>query len=197
MKKELGNKIIKKKKKHDKFSKDNIKRKIQVHYIKFLRDLLNHIIKVILKENIEFKPLDYKFIMKIDKSSFISLKNESLGNIFKEHISPKYKNDKKNNNIEIYNTIINKSEILKNILGKKYLEFINLYYKNNKKINLLKYGFDKDIILPNSIKSYEDLIKKNETDLSRDKLYNNKIQKIIEGDFISPYFICKPNALNF
>ena len=30
---------------HDKFSKDNIKRKIQVYYIKFLGDLLNNIIK--------------------------------------------------------------------------------------------------------------------------------------------------------
>ena len=185
----------KKKKKHDKFSKDNIKRKIQVHYIKFLRDLLNLIIKEILKENIEFKPLDYKFKMKIDKSSFMSLKKQSLGNIFKEHISPRCKNDQKFYNIQIYNKIINKSKILKNILDKKYLEFINIYYKNKKKINLIKYGLDKDIVLPNNIKTYENLIKKNEADLSRDdKLYNNKILKILEKEFISPIFkskVCK------
>ena len=180
-----------KKKKHDKFAKDNIKRKIQVHYIKFLRDLLNHIIKEVLKENIEFKPLDYQFIMKIDKNSFLSIKSKSLGTIFKENPSPKFK-DYEQKNIEIYNEIINKSEILKNILDKLYLEFINIYYKNTRKINLRKYGLDKDIILPNNIKFYEDLIKMNETDSSSDnEFYINKIEKIIKKEFISEIFICK------
>ena len=175
-----NNKI--KKKKHDKFAKDNIKRKIQVHYIKFLRDLLNHIIKEVLKENIEFKPLDYQFIMKIDKNSFLSIKSKSLGTIFKENPSPKFK-DYEQKNIEIYNEIINKSEILKNILDKLYLEFINIYYKNTRKINLRKYGLDKDIILPNNIKFYEDLIKMNETDSSSDnEFYINKIEKIIKKE---------------
>ena len=41
---------VNKRPKHDKFSKDNIKTKIQVHYIKFLIDLLNIIIKEILRE---------------------------------------------------------------------------------------------------------------------------------------------------
>jgi hypothetical protein len=180
-----------KKKKHDKFAKDNIKRKIQVHYIKFLRDLLNHIIKEVLKENIEFKPLDYQFIMKIDKNSFLSIKSKSLGTIFKENPSPKFK-DYEQKNIEIYNDIINKSEILKNILDKLYLEFINIYYKNTRKINLRKYGLDKDIILPNNIKFYEDLIKMNETDSSSDnEFYINKIEKIIKKEFVSEIFICK------
>ena len=180
-----------KKKKHDKFAKDNIKRKIQVHYIKFLRDLLNHIIKEVLKENIEFKPLDYQFIMKIDKNSFLSIKSKSLGTIFKENPSPKFK-DYEQKNIEIYNEIINKSEILKNILDKLYLEFINIYYKNTRKINLRKYGLDKDIILPNNIKFYEDLIKMNETDSSSDnEFYINKIEKIIKKEFVSEIFICK------
>ena len=180
-----------KKKKHDKFAKDNIKRKIQVHYIKFLRDLLNHIIKEVLKENIEFKPLDYQFIMKIDKNSFLSIKSKSLGTIFKENPSPKFK-DYEQKNIEIYNEIINKSEILKNILDKLYLEFINIYYKNTRKINLRKYGLDKDIILPNNIKFYEDLIKMNETDSSSDnEFYINKIEKIIKKEFVSQIFICK------
>jgi hypothetical protein len=184
-----NNKI--KKKKHDKFAKDNIKRKIQVHYIKFLRDLLNHIIKEVLKENIEFKPLDYQFIMKIDKNSFLSIKSKSLGTIFKENPSPKFK-DYEQKNIEIYNEIINKSEILKNILDKLYLEFINIYYKNTRKINLRKYGLDKDIILPNNIKFYEDLIKMNETDSSSDnEFYINKIEKIIKKEFVSEIFICK------
>ena len=195
-KNEKPEKIRTKKKKHTKFSKDNIKRKIQVHYIKFLRALLNHIIKEILKENIEFKPLDYKFVMKIDKKSFLSIKKKSLGTIFKEHPSPKYK-DYKQMNIEVYNKIINKSPQLKNILDKLYLEFINIYYENTKKIDGRKYGLDKDIILSNNIniKFYDDLKKMNETNSSNDKkIYNNKIDKIIQKEFvspISPVFVCK------
>ena len=185
-----------KKKKHDKFSRDNIKRKIQVHYIKFLRALLNHIIKEILKENIEFKPLDYKFVMKIDKKSFLSIKEKSLGAIFKEHPSPKFK-EYKQMNIEVYNKIINKSKKLKNILDKLYLEFINIYYYNIKKIDGRKYGFDKDIDLSNNIniKFYKDLIETNETNSSSDnELYNNKIKNIMQMEFvskISPVFVCK------
>ena len=185
-----------KKKKHDKFSRDNIKRKIQVHYIKFLRALLNHIIKEILKENIEFKPLDYKFVMKIDKKSFLSIKEKSLGAIFKEHPSPKFK-EYKQMNIEVYNKIINKSKKLKNILDKLYLEFINIYYYNIKKIDGRKYGFDKDIDLSNNIniKFYKDLIETNETNSSSDnELYNNKIKNIMQMEFvskISPVFVYK------
>ena len=129
--------------------------------------------------------------MKIDKISFLSIKSTSLGKIFKDNPSPKFK-DSEQKNIEIYNEIINKSEILKNILDKLYLEFINIYYKNIKKINLRKYGLDKDIILPNNIKFYEDLIKMNETDSSSDnEFYINKIEKIIKKEFVSPIFICK------
>lgn len=180
----------KKRRKHDKFSKDNIKRKIQVHYIKFLRDLLNHIIKEILGENIEFYPLDYKFTMKVNKESFIKLKKTSLGDIFKEHASPKYKDYQKKNK-DIYDYITKKNETIKNILDKLYLEFINIYYKNIKKINLFKYGLDKDITLPNNINFYKNLTKTNEIDSSSDNKYNIKIKKIIESEFISPIFVCE------
>ena len=186
-----------KKKKHTKFSKDNIKRKIQVHYIKFLRALLNHIIKEIFKENIEFKPLDYKFVMKVDKISFLSIKKKSLGTIFKEHPSPKFK-EYKQMNIEIYNKIINKNKKLKNLLDKLYLEFINIYYYNIKKISGRKYDFDKDIDLSNNnnIKFFEDLLKMNETNSSKDnELYKIKIENIMQKEFVSevsPVFvICK------
>lgn len=183
---------VNKRPKHDKFSKDNIKTKIQVHYIKFLIDLLNIIIKEILREDIKFYPLKYKFVKEINNKSFNYIKMKSLGEIFKFNVSPKYKKYELLN-IEVYDEVTQKSQILKNILDKPYLEFIKIFYFNKKKLNLLEYGLNKDIILPNNIHFYEDLVKKNKSGSSiEDKLYHNKIKKIIFTDFIgSPFFECK------
>ena len=180
-----------KKHKHDKYSRDNIKRKIQVHYLKFLRDVINQIIKEILNKDIQFKSLSYKFAMKVDKDSFIKLKKTSLGNIFKKNVSPKYD---KTSNVEIYEKITKESVVLKNILDKNfYLEFIDYFYSNKRIINLSKYGLDKVIILSNDIEFFEHLIKNNETDsLIGNKLYQNKLTKILEEEFIGPskIFVC-------
>ena len=182
----------KKKGKHDKYSKDNIKRKIQVHYLKFLMGVINQIIKEILNKDIQFKPLSYDFAMKVDKDSFIKLKNTSLGEIFKYNVSPKYD---KTSNEEIYKKITKESVVLKNILDKKfYLEFIDYFYYNKKNINLSKYGLNKVIIFSNDIEFFEHLIKINETDsLSDNELYQNRLKKILEKEFIgaSKLFVCE------
>lgn len=192
----LGKKRLRK---HDKYAKDNIKRKIQVNYLKFLRNLLNEINKELLHDhknlkNIEFYPLDYNFTKEVRKKNFESLKKTTLGDIFKYNVSPKFKNYK-NLNIQIYNKITGENEIIKNILDKTYLEFFNVYYLNIKTINLSKYGLDKNIIFSSDIGSYKDLLKKKNNDsisLTDDINYHKKIEKCIKSDFISsdkPIFI--------
>ena len=57
---------------HNKFSKDNIKRKIQVHYLKFLRNLINQVIDELWQKekniiNLHFYRLNYKFAIKNNK----------------------------------------------------------------------------------------------------------------------------------
>ena len=74
------------------------------------------------------------------KNSFDLLKNTSIGDIFKNNLSPKFR--KKNLNIDVYNKITQKSEIVKKILDKLYLEFFNVYYLNQKIINLSEYGLN-------------------------------------------------------
>ena len=173
---------------HDKYSKDNITRKIQIHYLKFLRNFANSLIKKILFENnnsknVEFYPLNHQFLRNINKEAVDSLKNNCIGEILKDNISPRYKS---NINIDVYNLVTSENDIIKNIFKQKYLYFFNDFYYNKKKINLSEFGF-KELILSNDIELYEDLIKKNKTNsLSDDQKYINKMEKIIKKDF-SPH----------
>ena len=185
-------KLIGKKKKHDKTAKDNIKRKIQVNYIKFLRNLLNQINFELLRdyennENIKFFPLNYNFKKQITKNGFDSLKKQTLGDIFKNNVSPKFKNYQ-NLNIQVYKEITDKSETIKNILDKTYLEFFNVFYLNKKTLNLSKYGLNKTIILSSDIGFFKDLLKKDDSDSEcsneDDIYYQKRIEECIKRYFM-------------
>ena len=68
-----------------------------------------------------------------------------------------------------------------------YLEFFNVYYLNQKIINLSEYGLNKNIILSENIGFYKDLIKINDKE---DDIYHQKIEKCIKKDFIGiPIFV--------
>ena len=174
----------KRERKHDKNAKDNILRKIQANYIKFLENLLNQINIELLqnyesKEDIQFFPLNCKMKKKINKVYFDLLKKQTLGDIFKDNVSPKFKNYEKLN-IKVYNQITDKSEIIKTILDKTYLEFFDVYYLNKKTINLSKYGLNRTIILSSNIELYKDLLKNNTSDIE----YQKKIEKCIKTEFM-------------
>jgi 23S rRNA maturation mini-RNase III len=188
------NRVNNKRPKHDKFSRDNIKRKIQVDYLKFLVNLINKIIDEIVYEghntnNIKFFPINYEFAKKVNKNSFDSLKNTTIGDIFKDNVSPRFKKYK-NLNKDVYNIIIkqNQNQIIKNILDKKYLEFFKSYYLHEEKINLFKYGLNQNIILSDNMGFYKDLIEKNKTsNIIEDVKYRDKMKRCIIKDFF-----CKP-----
>ena len=95
-----------KRKKHDKFSKDNIERKLYTHYFKFLVELINKLIKEIIRinytdvdikgktfsQNFQFRRLSYNnFLKNICEKSFKKLKTESIKEIFIKNASTKYK----------------------------------------------------------------------------------------------------------
>lgn len=118
------------------------------------------------------------------------LKKTSIGDIFKNNLSPKFK--KNNLNIDVYNKITQKSKIIKEILDKLYLEFFSVYYLNQKIINLSKYGLNKNIILSENIGFYKDLINKKKINDEEDEKYHQKIEKILKVDFIGiPIFVVK------
>ena len=173
---------------HDKFSTDNLLRKIQVHYISFIVSFLNEILEQLdLKQ--QFLKLDYVFKKNVNMKFVESLKQKNLGEIICNKISGKYKKDE-NANLKIYEEV-KKNEVLNNILSENYLRFFkNIYYKNNKNINLKEYGLDKDIKLSKKVKLFDDLLKeKNASDI--DKEYEKKINECAIQNYCQVQFIKK------
>ena len=185
LKKKRGRKIIndsnqKNSKIHDKFSSDNLLRKIQVHYLSFIRNFLNDILKYLNYKERFFK-LDYKFTKKVNKKFVKELKSKTLGEIISNIISDKYRKYESNKNKEIYE-IVKKNEVLNNILSENYLKlFKKVYFKSKKKLNLKEYGLDIDIILSKDVKMYEDLLKK---DKDGNKEYEKELNKCAIRNFM-------------
>ena len=177
--------INRKRLRHTRLAKDNIKRKINVYYSRFVCSLLNDIIKQLLNENIQFFQLSHSFTKNVTRTAFNSLKNKSLGDVFKDNVSPKY-NKKKNwkkLNTKIYNKI-SRNKILKNILDKPYFEFFKDFLHHNKILNLSKYGLNQDILLLNNNNYFNALKKNNKTDdLIADQKYFIKMDEIINKEF--------------
>ena len=189
----------KKRKSHDKYDRDNIKRKVQVHFLKFLVNFINKSILEIIKkynnfnindndknfiDKIQFKPLDYNFSKNITSASFNSLKSKSIKEIFKENTSPKFK---KYNNKDIYNNIIEINKDIELLLNSTYLEFFKVFYESQNIINLRKYGFDLDINL-DDIKKFDAFCEEQEKDDNFEQ-YIKRMNDCIKRDFIIKKFL--------
>ena len=173
------------KKAHDKYSTDNLLRKIQVHYLSFIISFVNDILKN-LNYKQRFLKLDYQFKKNINKKFFDSLKGKTIKEIICNKISNKYKNQSKDTNKIIYEEIKN-DKILNNLLSENYLNlFRKIYYKNSEYINLKEYGLDKDILLSKEVKIFKDLIEA--FDSNEEKDYKKNIIKCAIKNYL-------PNSL--
>ena len=204
--KKYGTRKIKKVayKKHDKMEKDNIVRKIQVHYCNFLISFINEIIQKIIidesykTENAEeiihmkdyhFNNIDYKFKSNIKKDFMEKTENMKIMEIIcpPKDFCAKYNIDNKNedimNKIEIKNNpIINK------ILNQKYLYYFNeIYYQNKRNLNISEENESIDIVLSNNTKMFNDLIFKNKDD----KNYIIKLKRVVMQNFSKPKYMFK------
>ena len=175
----------KKSKRHDRFSNDNILRKINNHSlnstISFFNDFFKHLN---IKE--KFCKLSYKSKINIKKNYFYKIKKKSLGKIISSKISKKYNKHDENDNNNIYKNYKN-HEVLKRIFEMDYATFFKRYYMESKKcINLKDFGLEIEIILSDECKMYNDLIesirKSNDEDNEK---YIESIQKCIEKNFYS------------
>ena len=198
----------KRRKPHTKYSRDNIKRKIQVNYLKFLVNFVNLIIRVLFKkysgfndefenkkisDKYQFKKLNYgKFAMKTDNDSFNSLKSKKLLEIITLNTNGKNKNNK---NDEVYKNLFKIKHKLEKILNQSYLEFFPIYYQKENYTNLKKYGLDIDISLEN-LKRFDFFIKKEKEkikELENKEKYEKGIEESIRENFMtnSHLFIVK------
>ena len=198
----------KRRKPHTKYSRDNIKRKIQVNYLNFLVNFINLIIRVLSKkysgfndefenkkigDKYQFKKLNYgKFAMKTDNDSFNSLKSKKLLEIITLNTNGKNKNNK---NDEVYKNLFKIKHKLEKILNQSYLEFFPIYYQKENYTNLKKYGLDIDISLEN-LKRFDFFIKKEKQkikELENKEKYEKGIEESIRENFMtnSHLFIVK------
>ncbi len=168
---------------HDKFSTDNILRKIQVHYMTFIISSSNAILKD-LNYKEKFLKLDYSFKKVINIDYFESLKKKSLIEIICNNISKKYKDKGENINYEIYEKI-KENEVLKNFFNENYITFFKeVYYKSDKIINFEKYGLDRAITLSNDVKMFKDLLANNRDDAGNNKEYIENINLCVSQNYI-------------
>ena len=168
-------------KKTRKYEKDNILMKLQGHFMTFIIKFLNSVLEEQnYDKKLRFKDLEHSFKKDIRLKNFESLKRKQLKEIITNKISSKNKINDENFNKNLYEKMKN-DELVKNILQENYLYlFRNIYYKNERIIDLKKYGKDVIITLSDDIKMYKDI----ET---TDKKYINKLDNYVKKN----YFSCK------
>ena len=171
----------KKEKNHDKYSPDNIKRKIQVHYQSFIPLSINDILEScgIRKK---FYKLEYEFKKIVNKSHFKYLINSNIGDIISKEISNKYKKKNKNNNSSVH-TYFKTNKVLENIFEMNYLDFFrNFYMKKEKIVDLKIFGIDKIITLSEKTETYYDLLEKLKKE--EDEKYIKLIDECIKDNYL-------------
>lgn len=184
-----NNKII-----HDRNSKDNLIGKIQCHYLKFLVNFTNEIIKQYLKElHVFFIPFDHQETCSVSATFINKLKNYSLADLFtKLQKSKKYSKYKEEHNLHVYQKIcLNFPQMKKFLDETNYLDLFNsVYYKEDayqrsRKVDMKEFGLDYEIVLTEKIEMKKDLLNKN----IEDKNYSG--YKMIMENAVRDYYLGK------
>lgn len=178
--------IRKGKKTHTASDDDNILRKIQVHFLSFVTNYINDIIRKLMKDKSVplFKNIDYK-IKKLVNHKFIEeLKSKNIAELLQLRPSPKLKIHDEFANKDIYNKICLLCPFMKEYLHRSYLSLFKEYYFNNNRIFIVN---GEIIPLSTRTKTFNDLINKNFE-------YKEKIKYIAINYFLNKYKrLKKPN----
>ena len=124
------------KKIHGADAKDNIMKKIQVHFLSFIVNYTNDVINSLIKDKHvpRFKSLAYEIKRFIRKKYLEELKTKTIGEILQFQVTTKTKNSDKNINKNIYKIIYEKYPCLQNFFKKTFLELFKQYFNNKNKI---------------------------------------------------------------
>jgi len=170
---------------HDKYSTDNIKGRIQRHYISFLMEYLNDLLEYFGYKD-KFLDIAYQFKKDVSKKYISFLKGITIGELLSKKRSSKFRTYNIDHNMNVYNKVIN-NPVINKILSEKYITlFKDVYYKNKTIINLKKYGFNKDISLDiKKVKMFEHLLENSTNEIEpKDEEYIKKIIKIVKTNYL-------------
>ena len=165
-------------KSHTKYDQDNVIRKIQVDFYKFLVCFINDILKN-FGTNEKFLKISYEYIKKVKKENIELFKSTEIGKILSQKISTKYRKifqdgEDKNNKLYLEVTKIDK---IKRILSETSIKiFRDYYYKNKKDLSI----YDLNIKISNKVKTYKHLLENNR----KDALYIKKLEEIVDKFYL-------------
>ena len=186
---------IKTKRVHNASDYDNILRKIQVHFLSFIIAFTNDLIEAFLPHNkdIRFKNFNYDLKKTVNHSYVEQLKNKTIGEILQFDASSKNRKFDASINLRTYQEICGISPSLKKFFEISYLELFNKYYYKNNRIICFE---EKNIIISQKTKLFEDLIQKNieSADKIKQIAINNFIEK--QQSYKLPIFKIKKNIIN-
>ena len=150
------------KKTHDKNAFDNIITKVQVHFISFLINLSNDVIKELLEEDkvLILKDIDYKIKRNVKSANLEFFKGLTIKDILQMPVSKKFSSINENHNIDILEQVVNISETSKKFFNMNFVDTFEKYFNNCKPLSTITIN-DKNISLSKETKCFYDLIQKN------------------------------------
>lgn len=167
------------KKIHHAYDDDNILRKIQVHFLSFLTNYTNDVIRTFgnNKKVPYFRNIDYEIKKTVNHRYVEKLKSLCIAELLQLRVSPKMKNHDESVNKEIYQTVITSFPFMYGFLQRSYLSLFKEYFYNKNKIFIVN---GKLISLSIKTKTFNDLINKNYA-------YREKLTSIAINFFLNHY----------
>ena len=196
--KKRGRKSMKKKKFHLKSDFDNVLTKIQIHFLNFLINVSNDVLKATLtKNNLHFKHINYNFKKKITYEHIKYLKTVPIKVLLEKDISSKYRKYSKDFNSKILQQVIPSSKWLEEFFNMKYLSLFRIYYNNCKPLKQINFN-GKNINLSLNTKSFFNLLKKNRIKLMRAKIISTAQDAYFDGykNMDAKFHVIKTEEIN-
>ena len=176
----------KRKNTHTKFEKDNVMKKLNIHFISFIVKFVNfNIKKLISNKHPLFCNLSYNFKQKINNSNFNELKSMTIGEVLKNEGSNKNKRNivfLKDHNERVFNSVY--KTILKDLLDINYIEFFRYVYLRSSNEKFVQYC--KNYKIPKKILFFDDFLQKQvEKDKINGEQYKERLKNLSKIEFIS------------
>lgn len=167
------------KKIHNAYDDDNILRKIQVHFLSFVTNYTNDVIRTFAnnKKMPFFRNIDYEIKKTVNHRYVEELKSKRIAELLQLRVSPKMKNHDDSVNKDVYKSIIASFPFMYGFLQRSYLSLFKEYYYNKNKIFIVN---GKLIPLSIKTKTFNDLINKNYA-------YREKLTSIAINFFLNHY----------
>lgn len=191
--KKIKNSSLKNSKKHDKYSSDNILRKIFVFSMNFILNIFMN--EVVEKCHLKKKKNEDKFIeiegpykKAIGNKNFDEYKNKTIYELLNYKNNGRWKNKNKNKDLLDYILANNNNPIFNKIISKKYIDiFKEVYYKNKK--DIIYEGLSLNLQI-----TFDDFLNKNNA--IEESSYMKRIYEILEKLYFPKKFnVIKKNNL--